>query len=246
MRFVPLWMSEGSRSRPERLQRLVAEAMLFNESVDDRRSVRRLALPAYLKARGAGCGGTRWSGGRQPQWSGRTQPAGWGGGSSALAHAQRAWMSWRWERSRSPTDRLRGAGAGSAPALDRLQSVAQAPPGAGDGRLLEPDGSGTMSAADAPGTPGLRIGCAGWSLPRAAQAAFGAGDSVLQRYATRLPMVEINRSTDPTRPGPMRDGRRACRRLPVRGETAARRSAMNAGCATRCSRWSGSLKALAR
>ena len=52
-----------------------------------------------------------------------------------------------------------------------------------------------MSAADAPGTPGqVRIGCAGWSLSRAAQAAFGAGDSVLQRYATRLSMVEINSS----------------------------------------------------
>lgn len=52
-----------------------------------------------------------------------------------------------------------------------------------------------MSAADAPDTPGqVRIGCAGWSLSRAAQAAFGAGDSVLQRYATRLPMVEINSS----------------------------------------------------
>lgn len=52
-----------------------------------------------------------------------------------------------------------------------------------------------MNAADAPGTPGqVRIGCAGWSLSRAAQAAFGAGDSVLQRYATRLPMVEINSS----------------------------------------------------
>lgn len=52
-----------------------------------------------------------------------------------------------------------------------------------------------MSAADAPDTPGqVRIGCAGWSLSQAAQAAFGAGDSVLQRYATRLPMVEINSS----------------------------------------------------
>ncbi len=40
----------------------------------------------------------------------------------------------------------------------------------------------------------LRVGCAGWSLPRAVHEAFGAGDSALQRYATRLPMVEINSS----------------------------------------------------
>ncbi|HEL3813307.1 TPA: DUF72 domain-containing protein [Stenotrophomonas maltophilia] len=40
----------------------------------------------------------------------------------------------------------------------------------------------------------VRIGCAGWSLSRSAQGAFGQGNSVLQRYATRLPMVEINSS----------------------------------------------------
>lgn len=43
-------------------------------------------------------------------------------------------------------------------------------------------------------TPSLRIGCAGWSLPRVEQAAFGAGASLLQRYATRLNAVEINSS----------------------------------------------------
>ncbi|MBH1493193.1 DUF72 domain-containing protein [Stenotrophomonas maltophilia] len=47
----------------------------------------------------------------------------------------------------------------------------------------------------APSPSGLvRIGCAGWSLSRSAQEAFGQGNSVLQRYATRLPMVEINSS----------------------------------------------------
>lgn len=52
-----------------------------------------------------------------------------------------------------------------------------------------------MNAAASPKTPGsIRIGCAGWSLSRAEQAAFGTGDSVLQRYATRLSMVEINSS----------------------------------------------------
>ncbi|MBH1659502.1 DUF72 domain-containing protein [Stenotrophomonas maltophilia] len=47
----------------------------------------------------------------------------------------------------------------------------------------------------APSPPGpVRIGCAGWSLSRAAQGAFAQGNNVLQRYATRLPMVEINSS----------------------------------------------------
>ena len=52
-----------------------------------------------------------------------------------------------------------------------------------------------MTAAAAPrASAPLRVGCAGWSLPRADQEAFGAGDTALQRYATRLPMVEINSS----------------------------------------------------
>lgn len=43
--------------------------------------------------------------------------------------------------------------------------------------------------------PGLiRVGCAGWSLPRERQAEFGAGASHLQRYATRLDATEINSS----------------------------------------------------
>ena len=38
------------------------------------------------------------------------------------------------------------------------------------------------------------VGCAGWSLPSAHAAAFGNGGSALQRYATRLSVVEINSS----------------------------------------------------
>lgn len=40
----------------------------------------------------------------------------------------------------------------------------------------------------------IRVGCAGWSLPRAVQDAFGAGASHLARYATRFPAAEINSS----------------------------------------------------
>lgn len=40
----------------------------------------------------------------------------------------------------------------------------------------------------------ILVGCAGWSLPRAVQQAFGAGDSHLARYATRFPATEINSS----------------------------------------------------
>lgn len=39
-----------------------------------------------------------------------------------------------------------------------------------------------------------RIGCAGWSVPAAARAQFGEGNSVLERYATRFNAVEINAS----------------------------------------------------
>ena len=38
------------------------------------------------------------------------------------------------------------------------------------------------------------IGCAGWSMPAAERERFGAGDSVLARYATRFNAVEINSS----------------------------------------------------
>lgn len=38
------------------------------------------------------------------------------------------------------------------------------------------------------------VGCAGWSLPRELQPRFGPGASHLARYATRLPVAEINSS----------------------------------------------------
>ncbi|NZA27765.1 DUF72 domain-containing protein [Luteimonas sp. SJ-92] len=40
----------------------------------------------------------------------------------------------------------------------------------------------------------LRIGCAGWSIASAHRHLFGAGDSMLARYATRFDTVEINSS----------------------------------------------------
>jgi uncharacterized protein YecE (DUF72 family) len=40
----------------------------------------------------------------------------------------------------------------------------------------------------------IHVGCAGWSLPRDVQDAFGEGASHLQRYATRFTVVEINSS----------------------------------------------------
>ncbi|MDQ6917392.1 MAG: DUF72 domain-containing protein [Pseudomonadota bacterium] len=40
----------------------------------------------------------------------------------------------------------------------------------------------------------IHIGCAGWSLPRAAHEQFPQQGSHLQRYAARLPAVEINSS----------------------------------------------------
>jgi uncharacterized protein YecE (DUF72 family) len=40
----------------------------------------------------------------------------------------------------------------------------------------------------------IRLGCAGWSLPRAVQAQFGPGDSHLARYATVFDATEINSS----------------------------------------------------
>ncbi len=42
--------------------------------------------------------------------------------------------------------------------------------------------------------PGVRVGCAGWSLPRAEQARFPAAGSHLERYASRFDAVEINSS----------------------------------------------------
>ena len=43
-------------------------------------------------------------------------------------------------------------------------------------------------------TPGVRIGCAGWSILSRHAAAFGDGASHLARYATRFDAVEINSS----------------------------------------------------
>jgi uncharacterized protein YecE (DUF72 family) len=39
-----------------------------------------------------------------------------------------------------------------------------------------------------------RVGCAGWTTPRPYRELFGEGSSVLSRYATRFPIVEINSS----------------------------------------------------
>lgn len=38
----------------------------------------------------------------------------------------------------------------------------------------------------------IAVGCAGWSLPRQEQHRFAAGESHLQRYASRFPVTEIN------------------------------------------------------
>lgn len=40
----------------------------------------------------------------------------------------------------------------------------------------------------------MRVGCAGWSLGSTDRDRFGLGDSLLQRYATRLELSEINSS----------------------------------------------------
>ncbi|MFL6262840.1 MAG: DUF72 domain-containing protein [Thermoanaerobaculia bacterium] len=49
-----------------------------------------------------------------------------------------------------------------------------------------------MSLFQAP--PRVRIGCAGWSLPRAEQPRFAEAGSHLERYASRFDAVEINSS----------------------------------------------------
>jgi uncharacterized protein YecE (DUF72 family) len=55
------------------------------------------------------------------------------------------------------------------------------------GELMRP---GTYSEA----AMEIRIGCAGWNIPRQSAAKFPAQGSHLQRYATMLPAVEINSS----------------------------------------------------
>ena len=51
-----------------------------------------------------------------------------------------------------------------------------------------------MTTARPRRNPRPRIGCAGWTIPAAHAHLFGAGDSVLARYATRFDAVEINSS----------------------------------------------------
>ena len=52
--------------------------------------------------------------------------------------------------------------------------------------ILPPDDESSL--------PGVRVGCAGWSLPRSEQARFPETGSHLERYASRFPAVEINSS----------------------------------------------------
>ncbi len=40
----------------------------------------------------------------------------------------------------------------------------------------------------------VRVGCAGWSISNQHKPFFGPGDSMLARYATRFPVVEVNSS----------------------------------------------------
>ena len=42
--------------------------------------------------------------------------------------------------------------------------------------------------------PSVQVGCAGWSIPREYAEHFPAGGTHLERYAQRLPAVEINSS----------------------------------------------------
>jgi uncharacterized protein YecE (DUF72 family) len=50
------------------------------------------------------------------------------------------------------------------------------------------------TSADHPTPPAAYVGCAGWSLPRSAQAHFPREGTHLARYAARFPAVEINSS----------------------------------------------------
>lgn len=51
-----------------------------------------------------------------------------------------------------------------------------------------------LESHDPHSTHRVVVGCAGWSLPRDVAHTFGTGDSALQRYASRFPIVEINSS----------------------------------------------------
>ena len=52
----------------------------------------------------------------------------------------------------------------------------------------------TKSPAAPPAAAAIKVGCAGWSLPRDAWPQFPADGSHLERYAARLTAVEINSS----------------------------------------------------
>jgi uncharacterized protein YecE (DUF72 family) len=56
------------------------------------------------------------------------------------------------------------------------------------------DMASSITAITAPSPGTLRIGCAGWSLPRVVWPRFPAEGSHLERYAARLDCVEINSS----------------------------------------------------
>ena len=51
-----------------------------------------------------------------------------------------------------------------------------------------------MSSRHSLSTSRVQVGCAGWSIPGRYRDAFGAGESALQRYATRFTVTEINSS----------------------------------------------------
>lgn len=51
-----------------------------------------------------------------------------------------------------------------------------------------------MEGSQGSGAGRCIVGTAGWPLPAGLRERFGAGDSLLERYATRLPGVEINSS----------------------------------------------------
>jgi len=61
-------------------------------------------------------------------------------------------------------------------------------------RGMTPRARVAVAAAAAAGATAVRVGCAGWSLPRAVLSHFPAEGTHLQRYAARLSCTEINSS----------------------------------------------------
>src|SRR6187401_1950937 len=55
-------------------------------------------------------------------------------------------------------------------------------------------GPGDITTETVEGTPVVRIGTAGWSIPRASAAHFDSSGTHLQRYSRQLSCVEINSS----------------------------------------------------